>query len=175
MTSDLGIKASRRLAVSAAVAMLVAFGITQNRTVPLDALQLDNALIANSSHARTDIPQTHGSPNVSPAFRFGKTRNMYTLVSQDLQDPFASIVCEGRVTEGGWGYYLDDPATSQVTFGGSASMDRLGRKAGQEQYTDHNSFIGFDFHSTIVTDVMCVASPFSLVGKRAIITGQGRV
>src|SRR5438874_1924082 len=175
MTSDLGIKPSRRLAVSAAVAMLVAFGITQNRTVPLDAHQLDNALIANSSHARTGITQTHGTPKVPPAFGFGKTRNMYTLVSQDLQDPLDVIVCDGRVIDGGWGYYLDNPATWQVTFGGSASMDRLGRSAGQEQYTDHNPVDAFDFHSTIVTDVTCFNLPDSLPGKGAVIAGQGKV
>ena len=166
-------KTTSRLGLAAAAAMLVAVGITQDRAMTLDAHQLDNKSIAGDE--RAGIPQRHRTAKLSPSsVGFGKTKNMYSMVSPALQDPLDLILCEGRVTEGGWGYFFDNPAW-QVTFGGSASKDRLGRRAGQEQYVDHNPVDGFDFHSTLVTDVMCFDLPDPVPGKQAVILGQGKV
>ena len=151
-----------------AVMVLVAFGIAQSRTLAIDGSERHTALHSTSG----------ATPLSRDAFGLGRVKNSYAVGAAQVQ-VIDDIVCEGRVTDGGWGesdpvaIYLPIIPSSRVNFGGSASMDRQGRSAGQEQYADHNDVDAFDFHSTIVTDVMCEDLP--LVGKRATITGQGRV
>jgi hypothetical protein len=190
MRSELRSKMTRRLVPSAAVALLAAFAIAQDRTVALDAHGLDTASIFASTArvegvnslrptrgSRTSNPWTHGSS-------IGKVKTLYALVTPQVLDP---IICQGNVTQGGWGRTGEVPGPDpfpvstglvtpgKVTFGGSAQTTANNVRGGQEQFSDHNSADPFTFHSTLITDVMCFDNPVDNDGVHATIKGQGRV
>jgi hypothetical protein len=183
MKSKLTSNLTNGVLVWAAVAALVAFDIAQGRILAMETNGRDRGLLsATNAEPAIGISPASSHHYVAPLTRdfLGKSvKNSYAVGAQQLID---DIVCEGRVTDGGWGrtttpYPVSDALTplspGQVNFGGSASQDRQGHSAGQQEYYDHNQVDAFDFHSTIVTDVMCVDSPY--VGKSAVIMGQGRV
>ena len=181
MKSKLTSNVTNRGVLWAAAIVLVTLGVAQSRTFAIDGSERDTTLLAAANtEAKRGLNRApadrYGTTRSPKAFGFGRVQNLYVASGQQLID---DIVCEGRVTDGGWGisepvaFYVPPIPSARVNFGGSASMDRQGRSAGQQQYADRNAVDAFDFHSTIVTDVTCQDLP--LAGKRAIIMGQGRV
>jgi hypothetical protein len=176
MTSDLRFKRTSRLLLPAAAAVLVAVGIAQNRVVALGAHEPRPVQISDSGqpeHAtQLRNPHRYGTPTRSTnGFRFGRVENFFAPAAAQLLDP-DPIVCEGNVTEGGWGH---DSSGSQVTFGGSASVTANNARGGHEEYSNHDEVDGFTFHSFVISDVDCEASPLLVDVGHAHIEGQGRV
>jgi hypothetical protein len=175
MKSDMSSRRTSRLVLPAALAVFVAFGITQSRMVAIDAHQLGDASISaghGQAELRTNLGNTHRyhAPNLSTdGSRFGKIKNLYALVAAQFLDPIPDPICETNVTQGGWGYTNPTSITNIVlpgraSFGGSATGDRNGLASGQEQYSDPN----FDLHSVVVFSATCL-------GTQATIMGQARV
>jgi hypothetical protein len=175
MKSDMRSRTTSRLVLPAAIAVFVAFGITQSRMVAIDGHQPGDVLISAGNgpvERGTNLGNTsrHRTPNLSTnGFGFGKLENLYSLAAAQLP---ADPICEADVTQGGWGYTTPFSNTGitagRATFGGSASLDKNGFPGGQEQYSDHNPVDPFDFHSVLIYGVTCS-------GTEATIEGQGRV
>jgi hypothetical protein len=171
MKSDKKFNLTKRLPLPAAIAVLVASGIAHTQILAID-------LFAGGDPGR--YVRSLNTPANQLTAGFARQANgtrdalKFTLGGILVAPPQVLQACDTRVTQGGWGY--TDPTSipslpsGKATFGGNASSDADGFVTdGQEQFADRNADQPFEFHSVIVTSVICTSD------THAVIEGQGEV